>query len=477
MSRRNTNPGQVVARVFRGEACLRDTQKDPATDASCALRTRDAGYNKPQALGRTWRQLFIAILVATFFPAYASAQKSSAQKPVAPPAGVQIVSTTGEPELHVDGVPFSLHAAQFDYFRIPPDLWFRSLDRYRELGINTIDLRIPWNWHEIGDAEFDFDGHTNPRRNLRGLLQLIAEKHLRIVARPGPLVGDHWRNAGYPAWLLTYSEYKMDEPAIKAGLAPPDAELTTRDGNAAARDWLANDTHMTYARRWLTAIARELAPYSSKNTVQITEPGEREGETQAVEISGPLLFVALDDAVAIWNGTSGPDLSRYLGELRRALTRGGLDAASFMNAPDVMAQGAPSLSTASATEDQNGVGLTGEWLFKPSAEPAAQGRTGASASEPHDKALLTTREAFSLSFLANSLGTQADFPPLLSGVATTTFAPAGDIRAVQPPPENMLLASRLLLGSGVRGITYSPLQDTLTPAGWGTPSAARYFRW
>jgi len=72
------------------------------------------------------------------------------------------------PELRVDGVPFFLHAAQFDYFRIPPDLWFRSLDRYRELGINTIDLRIPWNWHEIGDAEFDFDGHTNPRRNLRG---------------------------------------------------------------------------------------------------------------------------------------------------------------------------------------------------------------------------------------------------------------------------------------------------------------------
>src|SRR5467141_2891402 len=477
MSRRKTNTVQVSGRLFIVEARLRDTKKDAVSDPSRALRTRDGGSNKPKALGRTWSRLFIAILVATFFPAYASAQKSSAQKPVAPPPGMQIVSTTGEPELHVDGIPFFLHAAQFDYFRIPPDLWFRSLDRYRELGINTIDLRIPWNWHEIGDAEFDFDGHTNPRRNLRGLLQLIAEKHLRIVARPGPLIGDHWRNAGYPAWLLTYSDYKMDEPAIKAGLAPPDAELTTRDGNAAARDWLANDMHMTYARRWLTAIARELAPYSSKNTVQITEPGEREGETQDVEISGPLLFVALDDAVAIRNGTSGPDLSRYLGELRRALTRGGLDAASFMNAPDVMAQGAPSLSTASATEHQDGVGLTGEWLFKPSAEPAVQGRTGVSSSELHDRELLTSRDAFSLSFLANSLGTQADFPPLLSGFATTTFAPGEDIRAEQPPPENILLASRLLLGSGVRGITYSPLQDTLTPAGWGTPSAARYFRW
>src|ERR1700682_5606092 len=97
-----------------------------------------------------------------------------------------------------------------------PDLWFRSLDRYRELGINTIDLRIPWNWHEIRDAEFDFDGHTNPRRNLRGLLQLIAEKHLRLIVRPGPLIGDHWRNAGYPPWLLKYSDYKMEESAIEA---------------------------------------------------------------------------------------------------------------------------------------------------------------------------------------------------------------------------------------------------------------------
>ena len=417
----------------------------------------------------------MTILAAAFIPAHVMAQKTPPQKPVGPPAGGQIVSNTGEPELHVDGVPFFIHAAQLDYFRIPPDLWFRSLDRYRELGINTIDLRIPWNWHELRDGEFDFDGHTDPRRNLRGLLQLIAEKRLKIVAQPGPLIGDHWRNAGYPAWLLGYSDYKMSESAIEAGLAPPDAELATRDGNAAARDWLANETHMTYARRWLTAIARELAPYGSRNTVRITEPSEREGETQEKEISGPVLFVALDDAVAIRTGSDAPDLSRYLSELRRALARGGLDAASFMNVPAIAIQGAPSLATVSATGDPKGVGLTGEWVFKPSAEQSVPNRTAASSSEPRGR--LTTLDASSLSLLANSLRTQADFPPLLSRFATTTFAPVDDIRAVQPPPENMLLASRLLLGSGVRGITYSPLQDTLTPPGWGTPFAARYFRW
>jgi Glycosyl hydrolases family 35 len=473
----NSKSSQVVLRFFRGDVSKQNAEKDPTPDPWRPFRTRDTSYGRSKALRRAVCSVFITLLAATFFPGYSSAQKIPAQKPLAPPVGVQIVSNAGHPELRVDGVPFFVHAAQFDYFRIPADLWFRSLDRYRELGINTIDLRIPWNWHEIRDAEFDFDGHTNPRRDLRSLLYLIAEKHFKLIARPGPMIGDHWRNEGYPAWLLRYSDYKMSESAIEAGIAPLDAELATRDGNAAAQDWLANETHMTYARRWLTAIAKELAPYGSKNTVRITEPGDREGEIQEKEISGPLLFVALDDAVAIRTGSGAPDLSRYLSELRRGLARGGLDAASFMNVPDVVSQGAPSLSAASATEDLKAVGLTGEWQFKPSTGPPGTSRTGAPTSDSQNRARLTTRDALSLSFLANSLGTQPDFPPLLSGFATTTFAPADDIRVRQPPSENMLLASRLLLGGGVRGITYSPLQDTLTPAGWGTPYAARYFRW
>jgi len=464
----NPNRVQVAPRFVTGEVCLHTALKNSAS--------RDADCKKPKPFRRTGCRVVMTILAAAFFSSYVLAQQSPAQKPAGPPAGVQIVSTAGEPELRVDGVPFFIHAAQFDYFRIPADLWFRSLERYRELGINTIDLRIPWNWHELSDAEFDFDGHTNPRRNLRGLLQLIAEAHLKIVARPGPLIGDHWRNAGYPAWLLRYSDYKMSESDINAGLAPSNAELATRDGDAAARDWLANKTHMTYARRWLTAIARELAPYGSRNTVPVTEPSDREGQTQEKEIDGPLLFVTLEDAVSIRTDSGAPELSRYLTELRRALARGGLDTATFVNVPSILAQGAPPLSITSATADPKGVGLTGEWLYKPSFGPPAS-RTESSVAESHDRARLTALDASSLSFLANSLATQPDFPPLLSGLAATTFAPADDIRAAQPPPENMLLASRLLLGTGVRGITYTPLQDTLTPAGWGTPAAARYFRW
>src|SRR5579863_4914608 len=120
-----------------------------------------------RSLSGKWNCLVAAVLLA-LVSISVSAQKSPPQKPPPPVTGVQIVIAGNEPELRVGGVPFFIHAAQFDYFRIPPDLWLQSLKRYEELGINTIDLRIPWNWHEPSDGEFDFDGHTNPRRNLGG---------------------------------------------------------------------------------------------------------------------------------------------------------------------------------------------------------------------------------------------------------------------------------------------------------------------
>ncbi len=423
---------------------------------------------------KKWR--FIAAIALVFYGVPGTAQKSQPQKPVVAPVGVQIVSNGNEPELRVDGVPFFIHAAQFDYFRIPADLWYQSLERYRELGINTIDLRIPWNWHEPRDAEFDFDGRTNPRRDLRTVLRLIAQKHLKLIVRPGPLIGDEWRNGGYPPWLLAYSNYKMSASAIQTGMAPPGAGLAMHDANAAARGWLANEIHMSYTRRWLTAVSRELAPYSAKNTVVISEPGEREGETQEKQISGPLLFVALDDALAIPPASESPDLARYLAELRGAMLRGGLDATSFVTAVDVAGHGGGSLSIGTPESDPTHAGVAGEWFFSSSsvrgaAQPASLG------SSPARPSVLTADGASSLAFLANSLGTQADFPPLLSGFAASTLALHGDVRATQPSTEGTLLASRLLVGNGIRGIVYAPLQDTLTPAGWETAAAPRYFRW
>src|SRR5579864_3967057 len=141
MVRSHPKPAATAARLFGAEALPQNTRK-----------------GKSAAPRRTVCRLLVTVLSIAFFAPHSAAQKVPAQKPVAPPTGLEIVANAGEPELRVDGVPFFVHPAQFDYFRIPADLWFRSLDRYKELGINTIDLRIPWNWHEIRDADFDFDG-------------------------------------------------------------------------------------------------------------------------------------------------------------------------------------------------------------------------------------------------------------------------------------------------------------------------------
>ena len=131
-----------------------------------------------------------------------SQSQSESASETKPPRGVEIVEHGGYPELRVDGAPFFIHSASFFYYRIPRDQWESLLKNYHSNGINTLDLYIPWDWHEPKQDEFDFDGHTNPRRNLRALLTLIAQEGFKLIARPGPEILNEWRHGGYPGWLL-----------------------------------------------------------------------------------------------------------------------------------------------------------------------------------------------------------------------------------------------------------------------------------
>jgi len=182
-------------------------------------------------------------------------------QPMADPAlsrrGAQVVQVQGRDQLEVDGVPFFVHGCAFPYYSLPADVWERSLEEYRSLGINTIDLRIPWNWHQVGPSEYDFAGKTNPRRNLRRLLRLIAEKELKLIVRPAARIPG-WRNSGEPA----------DDPGV----------------DAAART--------AALARFVESLAQELKPYISTAALVIPDRESRKGNAEKT-ISGPLLLVAL----------------------------------------------------------------------------------------------------------------------------------------------------------------------------------------
>ncbi|MBV8245176.1 MAG: beta-galactosidase, partial [Candidatus Eremiobacteraeota bacterium] len=131
-----------------------------------------------------------------------------------------IVEQDGYPVFTVDGRPFFVYGASFFYERLPRALWTSSLERYKRLGINTIDLYAIWNWHEVRDGEFDFTGRTNARRDLNGLLGIVHRLGFKVILRPGPVIRNEWRNGGYPAWLLRRPEYDMPLHDVLEGRYP-----------------------------------------------------------------------------------------------------------------------------------------------------------------------------------------------------------------------------------------------------------------
>ena len=394
----------------------------------------------------------------------------------------------GYPELRVNGEPFFIHSTAFFYYRIPRDLWEVSLDRYRALGINTIDIYIPWNWHELRDGEFDFDGRTNPRRNLRALLKMLADKNLKLIARPGPLILNEWRYGGYPGWLLERADFqsampadfRMDNLDLLEGRYPPLVGLASRDAEAAAQAWLANSLYMDYARKWLEAVGHELAPYDAlapaNSAGAATGPAPAPTAAEAAKAepglgpNAPLLFVQLDDDVA--NGRTnraGPVVWRYLESLREALRAGGTRAPVFINPTDARVSAAGSALA-------EPFAVMGQWYLHPDRSEKETHRRDTESAETKEHEL-TAEDASTIEFYVEELKTQPNFPPALIEYQAGWYAPGDDDRPIESDAENTLDSSRLFLAHGLHGISYFPLQDSVTPASWSVPWANQNYLW
>ncbi|EFO13037.1 hypothetical protein LOAG_15493 [Loa loa] len=54
----------------------------------------------------------------------------------------------------LDGKPFRYISGSIHYFRIHPYYWNDRLRRIRAAGLNTIQMYIPWNFHEVYNGRF-----------------------------------------------------------------------------------------------------------------------------------------------------------------------------------------------------------------------------------------------------------------------------------------------------------------------------------
>ncbi|MGE3439285.1 MAG: beta-galactosidase [Blastocatellales bacterium] len=345
---------------------------------------------------------------------------------------VQIVN--GYPQFQLRGQPFFAHSAAFFYNRIPRGEWGASLVKLREMGINTIDLYIAWNWHESEEGKLDFDGHTNPRRDVKGLLEMIDEMGFAVIARPGPVILNEWKNGGYPDWLLSRPEFQMDDASRLDGHYPPPSGLGASNSEEASRQWLANKTHLKYTRKWFGDVMRELL-----------------AGRQATN-GGALIAIQLDDDQAINRANyNGPIFWKYMNTLAGYLREAGATVPLHLNPTDMR------VSAAGAPHD---IGAMGQWYFNFGNDAA-----------------LRWEDTATLQFYTETLKTQPHFPPMIIEYQAGWYGTSDDTYAKTADPTNTLLSSRVMIGHGLRGLNYFPVQDTLYPAGYEVPWANHYYTW
>ncbi|KAM4897967.1 beta-galactosidase-1-like protein [Sylvia borin] len=97
-----------------------------------------------------------------------------------------------------DGVPFRYISGSIHYARVPRPAWRDRLLKMYMSGLNTVQVYVPWNYHETLPGVYDFTGN----RDVEAFLDLTAELGLLVILRPGPYICAEWEMGGLPAWLL-----------------------------------------------------------------------------------------------------------------------------------------------------------------------------------------------------------------------------------------------------------------------------------
>ncbi len=339
----------------------------------------------------------------------------------------RVTAERGYPVFTVDGKPFFVYGAAFFYERIPPERWRATLLAYKNLGINTIDLYLIWNWHEPSEGVEDFTGGTDPRRDLIGLLKLTHELGFRVILRPGPVIRNEWRNGGYPPRLLQRPQYNMPLHDVLEGRYPATATLQNAHADAAGAEWLANAQHLGSAGQWLSDVLRAAEPYSRD-----------------------VIAIALDDDQGAYldNDTwPAPHWHAYVDWLRRTVASVvGPRVPLFINTYEMKV---PSASPAWAW---------GNWY-----------QSDAYRIGEHDLS--------DLDFATGLLQTQSRFPVMQSEFQAG-WLQGGDEGVPRPSdPTNTTIALAELLRDGAHGIVNFPVQDTIDPHGWEAPWANWSYAW
>lgn len=101
-------------------------------------------------------------------------------------------------KFYLDNEPFRIISGAVHYFRTVPEYWQDRLEKLKNIGCNTVETYIPWNFHEENRGEPRFDG----MRDIERFIRLAEGLGMYMIIRPSPYICAEWEFGGLPAWLL-----------------------------------------------------------------------------------------------------------------------------------------------------------------------------------------------------------------------------------------------------------------------------------
>ena len=119
-----------------------------------------------------------------------------------------------EDKFYLDDKPFQIISGAIHYFRVVPEYWRDRLEKLKNMGCNTVETYIPWNFHEPKKGEFLWEGQHDVCR----FIEIAQELGLYVIVRPAPFICAEWEWGGLPAWLLAEPEMRPRcsyEPFLK----------------------------------------------------------------------------------------------------------------------------------------------------------------------------------------------------------------------------------------------------------------------
>lgn len=118
-------------------------------------------------------------------------------------------------DFYLNGEPVKIISGSVHYFRTVPEYWRDRLEKLKNMGCNTAETYIPWNFHEPVKGKFLFDG----MRDIVRFIETAKELGLYMIIRPSPYICAEWEFGGLPAWLLKDKNMRLRcsyEPYLKA---------------------------------------------------------------------------------------------------------------------------------------------------------------------------------------------------------------------------------------------------------------------